>query len=194
MNKENSVLEMNSSRGNLLKGPLQVRLEQIDRKCSEKEKLEKTKKKLSSSTKITSTANLHIKNTHNNPSPNKKIITQSLSIPKREKIVPHNPLHSPSSSSSKDAELQRIVNLISKMSHNRGGRLGTSLNRLTSFPSTPESPQSLLPKRKRDAENYCSPIKRFRDEKFVIHDSLKQPPPQKKTPFILPENFIRIVK
>jgi hypothetical protein len=128
-------------------------------------------------------------------------MTQSLSLPKKEK---NGPQSTSPSSDIKAAEVQRIVNIISKMAQQRGGRLATSLNRLTSFPCSSATTQqilgpspainspTLLPKRKRDTDNYCSPIKRFRNEKCVIHDLKQQP--QKKTPFILPENFIRIVK
>jgi len=89
----------------------------------------------------------------------------------------------------KSAEVQRILNLVSKMAQGRGGRLA-SYNRLTSFPSptlqiptSTEQPGS--PKRKRDSEDIL-PVKRLRDYKYITQE--KQP---KRTPFILPETFIR---
>jgi len=89
-------------------------------------------------------------------------------------------------------EVQRIVNLVSKMAH-RGGRQA-SCNRLTSFPTnTLPVPSSLKtpssPKRKRDPAESLITLKRIRDDKFIPQDKQLK----KKTPFVLPKTYLRLV-
>jgi len=166
-------LENINFNSNLLNGPLQERLEQIDKKCTEKEKLFLEKSKLMLSLQSIPTS--------------KK--TPSKSKPKLSSLVTTDYKEE---ANKEVTEVQRIVNLVSKMAH-RGGRQA-SCNRLTSFPTnTLPVPSSLKtpssPKRKRDPAESLITLKRIRDDKFIPQDKQLK----KKTPFVLPKTYLRLV-